>query len=242
MIQIIHRYTSAVLFESATSTTVKTALIEAVGEGANLRGANLEDAYLRGANLRGANLEDAYLRGAYLKGANLEDANLRGANLRGANLEDAYLRGAYLKGANLEDANLRGANLRGANLEGANLKDAYLRGAYLEGANLEPIRKDLFDVLAYATKEVPALLEALRVGKVDGSTYEGECACLVGTIANVRECDYNEVSGLKPNASRPAERWFLAIREGDTPKTNPIVKITEGWIIQWMASNASQEA
>jgi hypothetical protein len=232
MIQIIHRYTSAVLFESATSTTVKTALIEAVGEGANLRGANLE-----GANLKDAYLRGAYLRGANLEGANLKDAYLRGAYLEGANLEDAYLRGAYL-----EDANLRGANLRGANLEGANLKDAYLRGAYLEGANLEPIRKDLFDVLAYATKEVPALLEALRVGKVDGSTYEGECACLVGTIANVRECDYNEVSGLKPNASRPAERWFLAIREGDTPKTNPIVKITEGWIIQWMASNASQEA
>ena len=44
---------------------------------------------------RGANLQDANLRGA-----NLQDAYLQGANLRGANLRDAYLQDAYLRGAN----------------------------------------------------------------------------------------------------------------------------------------------
>jgi hypothetical protein len=91
---------------------------------------------LRGANLRGADLEDAYLRDAYLRGADLGDANLRGANLRGADLGDANLRGANLRGADLGDAYLRGANLRGADLGDAYLRDANLRGANLRGADL----------------------------------------------------------------------------------------------------------
>ena len=44
------------------------------GERADLRGADLRDAYLRGADLR-----DAYLSGAYLSGAYLSGADLRGA-------------------------------------------------------------------------------------------------------------------------------------------------------------------
>jgi len=81
------------------------------GEKANLKGVNLEGAYLKGANLEGVNLE-----GANLAGANLERVYLYGANLKGA-----YLKGAYLKGANLEGAYLKGAYLKGVNLEGASL-------------------------------------------------------------------------------------------------------------------------
>ena len=94
MLQILHRYTQAVLYTT---------------ENANLCDADLRGADLRGANLCGANLCDADLRDANLCGANLRGADLRGANLRGANLCDADLRGA-----NLCDADLRGADLRGA--------------------------------------------------------------------------------------------------------------------------------
>ena len=48
---------------------------------ANLRGANLSEAYLRGADLSEANLRGADLSWADLSGANLYMANLRGANL-----------------------------------------------------------------------------------------------------------------------------------------------------------------
>jgi hypothetical protein len=118
MIEIIHRYTKAVLYKSESATTVRGAAEEAVRSAANLVGANLV-----GANLVGANLVGANLVGANLVGANLVGANLRGANLRGANLVGANLVGANLRGANLVGANLRGANLRGANLVGANLVD-----------------------------------------------------------------------------------------------------------------------
>jgi uncharacterized protein YjbI with pentapeptide repeats len=173
---------------------------------ANLRDANLSDANLSGADLRGADLRGADLRGADLSGANLRDANLSGADLRGADLRGADLRGADLRGANLSGADLRGADLRGADLRGANL-----RGADLHGANLKSFKADLWATLTMARHEVPALIAALRAGRVDGSQYEGACACLVGTLENAG------ATGLPHNSSDPAEQWFLMIREGDKP-------------------------
>ena len=84
MIDILHRYTRAVLYTSATATEIAAAVVEASNARANLSGANL-----RGANLRGADLS----------GANLSGADLSGANLSGAYLSRAYLSGAYLSGA-----------------------------------------------------------------------------------------------------------------------------------------------
>lgn len=98
---------------------------------------------------------------------------------------------------------------------------------------MRPIRTDFFDVLLRAIPEVPALLAALRAGKIDGSTYIGECACLAGTIANARRVPYGELGFV--DSSRPAERWFLAVKKGDRPETNPIVKITVGWILEFQA-------
>ena len=86
MIEILHRYTQAVLYSCATAQTVAEAVAEA----------NRTRADLRGADLRGADLRGADLRGADLRGADLYEANLRGADLRGADLYEANLRGADL--------------------------------------------------------------------------------------------------------------------------------------------------
>jgi len=99
----------------------------------------------------------------------------------------------------------------------------YLREADLDGADdvsahpLYAIRQDFFAVLDTAPREVPALREALVTGKVNGSTYHGSCACLVGTIANAQGVSIDSVPGLSPDDGRAAERWFLPIREGDQP-------------------------
>ena len=164
--------------------------------GANLRGADLLGADLRGANLRGANLSDADLLGANLSdadlsGANLSDADLNGANLSdadlsGANLSDADLNGADLSDADLSDANLRDADLSGANLSDADLSGANLRGANLLGANLQSFKQDLIAEVLRLPDELEALRETISAGKIDGSTYSGECACLAGTLAKAR--------------------------------------------------------
>ena len=139
MIEIRHRWNCKVLYTAKTAKDVRSAVLEARREGANLRGAdlwgaNLREANLRGANLWGANLGAANLREANLRGANLGGADLRGADLRGADLREASLREANLREANLWGANLWGANLWGANLRGADLREANLRGANLRGA------------------------------------------------------------------------------------------------------------
>ncbi len=132
----------------------------------------------------------------------------------------------------------RGPN-GGADLSGAYLSGAYLSGADLSAADLSAIRDDLHEVLSASPAEAPGLLKALQEGRINGTAYEGECACLVGTIANVRGCAYNAVPDLRPNASRPAERWFLAIMPGNTPDNHPIAAITAEWIEEFIAKHPS---
>ncbi|MEA5623556.1 pentapeptide repeat-containing protein [Nostoc sp. UHCC 0251] len=100
----------------------------------DIRGANLNRAYLKQTNLYQANLAGANLTEANLAGAILSAANLEGTNLYLANLEGAILSAASLKGANLEGANLHCASLYLAGLNGAVLNDAILDGANLREA------------------------------------------------------------------------------------------------------------
>ncbi len=213
-IEILNRWSMKVMFE-CEADSMKVAVELACKQGT----------YLRGANLRGANLRDANLSDANLRDANLSDADLRGANLRGADLSDTNLRGANLRDANLSDANLRGANLRGADLSDTNLRDA----------NLLPIKADFIEVISQAPREVPALIDALKAGRVDGSTYSGECACLVGTIANARGCSVDAPQfDIPKDFSRPVERFFMSIQKGDTPETNAVSKLALEWAETWL--------
>jgi hypothetical protein len=146
---------------------------------------------------------------------------------------------ADLSEANLSEANLREANLSEANLSGANLVGSILRGANLSEAILTPIRDDLWAVLCGSPQEVPGLRAALIDGRVNGSAYEGRCACLLGTLANIRKCKYSAIPGLLPNSARPAERFFLCIATGDTPETNQASKLAVEWVDQWTANMES---
>ena len=167
---------------------------------------------------------------ANLRGANLRGADLSGANLSDANLSVANLRGADLRGANLSDANLRGADLPGADLSGANLSDA----------NLRSFKSDFWMTLTYARDEVPALIAAIREGRVNGSQYEGECACLVGTLANARGQNY-ALAFPDHSARNPAEQWFLMIKQGDKPGDDTGGGFAAGkaleWALEWCALN-----
>ncbi|MCB8880084.1 pentapeptide repeat-containing protein [Acidisoma cellulosilytica] len=198
---------------------------------ADLSRANLSDANLSRADLSRADLSRADLRSANLSRADLSDANLSDANLSRADLSDANLSRANLSRADLSRANLSRADLSDANLSDANLSRADLRSADLRSADLRSAKNDVFDILLRAIPEVPALLDALRAGKIDGSVYEGDCACLCGTIANVRGINYRALGFA--DSYRPAERWFLGIKKGDTPENSSVAKITEGWIVEF---------
>ena len=75
------------------------------------------------------------------------------------------------------------------------------------------------------------MYDFLQKGKINGTAYEGECACFVGTISNLRKENYKNLScDLKADADSLTERWFLGISENDTPANNQISKITCHWI------------
>jgi hypothetical protein len=196
---------------------------------ANLTRANLTRANLTRADLAGANLTRADLARANLTDADLTDADLTRANLAGVKLTDANLAGVKLTDADLTDADLTDANLTRADLTDADLTDADLTDA-----DLTSIEADIAAILAENPTEVAGLLEALQQGRIDGTVYEGECACLVGTIAKLKSIDYRQ---LPYDSFRPAEVWFFAIKEGQTPASSQIAATTEQWLIKWMAAN-----
>ncbi|HZV33174.1 MAG TPA: hypothetical protein VFB72_01255 [Verrucomicrobiae bacterium] len=113
---------------------------------------------------------------------------------------------------------------------------ANLDGANLYGANLTPIRDDLWAVLSSNPAEVEGLRAAIAEGRIDGSTYTGECACLSGTLHNCAvaagHADQFDFSGR--NADRPIERFFLGIKKGDTPAANPLSKLALEWTDRWL--------
>jgi len=140
--------------------------------GANLQGANLQD-----ADLRGANLHCADLRGAFLHGASLHGALLHGAYLHGADLRDVDLRDAFLHGADLQHAYLQGADLRGAYLQYANLQGTYLRGAYLQGADNEKVKiVDFMSVSGIGSAERQTLFFKTNKDVIV------QCGCFYGTL------------------------------------------------------------
>ena len=177
----------------------------------------LQDAVLQGADLRGADLRGADLRDADLRDADLQDADLRDADLQDADLRDAVLRGAVLRGAVLRDAVLQGADLRDAVLRGVSFVN-------LPQSFINECSQQMLYIFNYTRSELPYLREKLIAGEVDGSQYEGDCWCLVGSLAKSKKVDVDKYCGVIPfyekSPQNPAETWFLNITQGDTPENN----------------------
>ncbi len=141
------------------------------------------------------------------------------------------------KGHVIKEALKSGSNLRYSDLSGSNLS-----GSNLSGSDLRDIKQDLITEILRLPAELEYLRDALIAGKVNGSTYSGTCACLAGTLAKARGLDeYNgtdiPVNGFVfiADAHSPREKWFLAIREGDTPETNPVSAISLEWVNEAIA-------
>ena len=128
---------------------------------------------------------------------------------------EKHSRDANLRGANLRDANLRGADLRGADLK-------KLPVSYINQAS-----RDMLFIFQSLKSELPAFRKKLIAGEIDGTQYEGECACLIGTMGKL-DGGIQKVCEVIPyydeGTHNPAEGWFLNIRKGDTPKNNEFAK------------------
>jgi len=105
-------------------------------------------------------------------------------------------------------------------------------GADLSGAKLRRAKEDFLREVLKMPGELEFLRDAIRNGKINGSVYEGECACLAGTLSKATGKSWSifkDDSPIAIDASSPRERFFMGIAEGDTPETNPISAIALEW-------------
>jgi len=202
---------------------------------AKLSYADLSSAKLSYADLRSAKLRSAKLSYADLSYANLSYANLSYADLSSANLSYADLSYADLSSAKLSYADLSYADLSYADLSSAKLSYADLSSADLRSAKLSSIKQDFLAEVLRLPNELEFLRQSIIDGKIDGSTYSGTCACLAGTLAKSKGITNYNGEAIKnglvftADSSSPRERFFLAIKKGDTPKTNGASKIALEW-------------
>ena len=132
-----------------------------------------------------------------------------------------------LRLGDLRLGDLRLGDLRLADLRWGDLRLNDVRGGDVRLGDL--YWQDYFDVLWRVPDEIAGLIAALKAGKVNGSRYEGACACLCGTIANLKHCNYQKIPGLVPDISRPIEQFFLGIGVGSTPENNPWCAMAVRW-------------
>jgi len=81
--------------------------------------------------------------------------------------------------------------------------------------------------------EIRALRRALVEGRVDGSRYDGECACLVGTLEAVR--GHGENSVVRRDGGSPAERWYLSIHRVPAARHSMAAAAVE-WIDDYLSA------
>lgn len=201
---------------------------------ADFRGSRLVKVDFSKVDLHNADFSKAAFIETNFSEADLSAVDFSWADFRKVDFVKACLHEADFSGAKLFEVDFSGADIESVNFSKANLSGARYSKTNLHKANLQSIKLDFWGVLVLAPEEVAGLRLALVEGRVDGSTYEGACACLVGTIANVRRVRWRDLGRLRPDNERPAERFFLAIQEGDTPENNQVSAIVVAWIDEWI--------
>ena len=132
---------------------------------------------------------------------------------------------AVASGSDMSYSDMSGADMRGSNMSGADMRGIPL--SKLPQDYVNQCSRDILFILDHLTAEVPFLREKLIAGEVDGSQYEGDCACLIGTLANAdggvaKVC--SAIPFYEKGTHNYGEMWFLNIRKGDTPENNEFAK------------------
>ncbi len=96
---------------------------------------------LKGADLRYANLSEAFLHNTDLSHSLFMDANLQEAKMRNANLQGSKFINAKFTETDLSGSNFSGADFSGASFTDANLSDAKFVNCTFSGADLGQTRQ-----------------------------------------------------------------------------------------------------
>jgi hypothetical protein len=119
--------------------------------------------------------------------------------------------------------------------------------------DLAAVKEDFLSVVSKLPGEVPYLRLAVIEGRIDGTAYSGECACLKGTLARKavgftlqtasEAMVYLRIAlGIKCGLPESqAKQFFWHIGEGDTPSTNPYAAVVLDWLDEFLVGVARVE-
>ncbi len=106
-------------------------------------------------------------------------------------------------------------------------------------------KADLHRWLDRFPETVPALLEAVREGRMHGKEYRGPCRCVIGTILFdetpspagdrqwIRGMRTIRTQVLQKRGWSDLEEFVWRIHPGDTPSNSPVMAHLERWIMEW---------
>ena len=80
-------------------------------------------------------------------------------------------------------------------------------------------------------KDIQELKKRVIEGRIQGTQYAGECACLIGTLyqseglSDEQEFAKSHIPYYECGTHNPSEQLFWQIRKGDKPETNQFSQI-----------------
>jgi uncharacterized protein YjbI with pentapeptide repeats len=177
---------------------------------------------LRGVNLQGAYLAQANFNAADFRGSNLSDTNFEQALLVGANFSQCQLSRASFIEAALNEANFSKATLKQANLAQAHLIAAVLLQADLQSAILDQASLSQANLVLAQLQGTSFVKANLNAATLIGA----DLTDTIFSTANLREADLRSTVHLLPEQVQTAHQWEMAIYDvemqeqlGLSPKT-----------------------
>lgn len=100
--------------------------------------------------------------------------------------------------------------------------------------DVSSIRSAYFDTLSMSLGAADFILDQIRKGKIDGRSYEGECCCVLGKIAQHDKVSWKQGPIKADPLNSIVERFTQAIRPGDKPANSRFCKALETWTVEWI--------
>jgi uncharacterized protein YjbI with pentapeptide repeats len=224
-LQIKNRWTGEILFEfEKEGNTHKETVTEFLKEKA---GTTIRDADLSEMDLSGVSFYNSSFYNSSFDNSSFYNSSFYNSSFDNSSFDNSSFDNSSFYNSSFYNSSFYNSSFYNSSFDNSTIK-------FLEEANqiglLDFIRDDYWAILIAAGHEVPGIRAAIIEGRIDGSAYEGTCACLCGTIANIRGVNYKALEAIKPNSNRPVERFFANIKKGDTPETN----ISSKYALQWL--------
>ena len=171
--------------------------------------------------------------GSRFDGSSFDGSRFVGSSFVGSSFVGSSFDGSRFVGSSFDGSSFVGSSFVGSSFDGSRFVGSSFDGSSFVGSSFDgegDAKQDFLSIISDARDEIAGLIAALRDGRINGSVYSGDCACLVGTIANLRGVD---VRTLHCDSSRPAEKWFLMISEGDRPGYSSPGGYASGKALEW---------